>query len=125
MKKLLVIACILIGTSAFAQKDQTSPVWPGCGNSKDVKACFNKKLAQHVRENYVYPKNDDGQYVRGKVTITFTIDENGDAVVNSVKGDKPAVNQAAKEMILKIPHMKPGTLKGEPDDSEFTVTYKF
>ena len=125
MKKLLVIACLLIGGISAAQAQQTSPVWPGCEDSEDVKACFNKKLSQHVRENYVYPKNDAGEYVRGKVTVSFTVDEEGKVVINSVEGPKPEVNQAAREMLEKIPDMEPGTLEGEPDDRNFTIPFNF
>ncbi|TBW30287.1 TonB family protein [Gramella sp. KN1008] len=125
MKKLLVITCFLLGGMGFANAQQTSPVWPGCEDAEDVKKCFNQKLSQHVRENYEYPKNAAGEYVRGKVTISFQIDENGKVLVNSVEGAKPKVNQAAKEMILKIPEMEPGTLNGEPDARNFTVPFNF
>ncbi len=125
MKKLLVITCFLLGGLCFAQKQQTSPVWPGCENAKNVKKCFNQKLSQHVRKTYVYPQNADGEYERGKVTVTFTVEKNGEVVVNEVKGKNPAVNEAAKKMLQKIPKMKPGTLKGEPDDREFTLSFNF
>lgn len=125
MKKLMLIACFVVGGFATAQAQQTSPVWPGCEDAEDVKACFNQKLSQHVRENYEYPQTEDGDYVRGKVEISFTITEEGKAVVNSVKGPEPKVNAAAKEMIEKIPDMKPGTLQGEPDDRNFTVPFNF
>ncbi|MDT0645462.1 TonB family protein [Zunongwangia sp. F260] len=125
MKKLLVISCLLIGGISAAQAQQTSPVWPGCEDSEDVSACFNKKLSQHVRENYEYPKNNAGEYVRGKVTVSFTVDEEGKVVINSVEGPKPEVNQAAREMLEKIPDMEPGTLEGEPDDRKFTIPFNF
>ena len=125
MKKLAVITCFLIGGLGMAHAQQTSPVWPGCENAEDVKKCFNQKLSKHVTEHYEYPKNEAGEYVRGKVTISFQIDENGEVAVNSVEGKKPEVNQAAKEMILEIPKMKPGTLNGEPDARNFTVPFNF
>ncbi|MUP44403.1 energy transducer TonB [Gramella sp. BOM4] len=125
MKKLVVIACFLVGGLGMANAQQTSPVWPGCENAEDVKKCFNQKLSQHVRENYEYPKNDAGEYVRGKVTISFQIDENGEVAVNSIEGDKPQVNEAAREMIMEIPKMEPGTLNGEPDARNFTVPFNF
>ena len=125
MRKFVVIACFLLGGIGFANAQQTSPVWSGCEGKEDVKSCFNQKLSQHVKENYEYPKNDAGEYVRGKVTISFVIDENGEVEVNSVKGPKPALNEAAREMILEIPKMKPGTLNGEPDARNFTVSYNF
>jgi len=125
MKKLVIIACFLFGGIALSNAQQTSPVWPGCENSEDIKKCFNQKLSQHVGENYEYPKNDAGEYVRGKVTISFAIDENGEVLVNSIKGNEPAVKEAAREMIMKIPDMEPGTLNGEPDSRNFTVPFNF
>ncbi|SHG62584.1 TonB protein C-terminal [Salegentibacter echinorum] len=125
MKKFMLITCFIIGGFATAQAQQTSPVWPGCEDAEDVKACFNQKLAQHVRKNYEYPQSEDGEYIRGKVKISFTITEEGKAVVESVEGDKAEVNAAAKAMIQKIPDMEPGTLNGEPDDRNFTVPFNF
>lgn len=125
MKKLIVLACFLIGGVSLSSAQQTSPVWPGCENAEDVKNCFNQKLSQHVSDNYEYPKNDAGEYVRGKVTVSFTITENGEVEVNSVEGAKPQVNQAAKAMLMKIPKMEPGTLNGEPDARNFTVPFNF
>ncbi|QYA24245.1 TonB family protein [Gramella sp. MT6] len=123
MKKLVVIAIFMIGGISLASAQQTSPVWPGCENAEDVKKCFNQKLSQHVRENYEYPQNDAGEYIRGKVTISFDINKNGEVVVNSIEGSEPQVNQAAREMIIKIPKMEPGTLNGEPDSRTFTVPF--
>lgn len=125
MKKLLFVACFMIGGIGISQAQQTSPVWPGCEDAEDVKACFNEKLANHVRSNYEYPMNDQNEYVRGEVTISFDIDENGEVVINSIEGPKPEVNQAARVMITKIPKMEPGTLNGEPDSRTFTSTYRF
>ena len=125
MKKLFVIACFLLGGISLANAQQTSPVWPGCENAEDVKKCFNQKLSQHVSKNYEYPQNEAGEYVRGKVTISFDINEEGEVVVNSIKGDKPKVKEAAREMIMKIPKMEPGTLNGEADSRTFTVPFNF
>ncbi|GAA4314822.1 hypothetical protein GCM10023115_27810 [Pontixanthobacter gangjinensis] len=125
MKKLFVITCFLLGGISLSLAQQTSPVWPGCENAEDVKKCFNQKLSQHVSDNYEYPQNEAGEYIRGKVTISFDINKEGDVVVNSIEGDKPEVKQAAREMINKIPKMKPGTLNGEPDSRTFTVPFNF
>ncbi|MDT0641483.1 TonB family protein [Zunongwangia sp. F363] len=124
MKNLLVIACMFVGGLCMAQ-DQTSPVWPGCEGSDNVKKCFNQKFSQFVRSTYEYPKNDKGEYVRGKVTVSFTVNKEGEVVVNSVEGPEPEVNQAAREMLEKMPKMEPGTLGGEVDDRKFTNTFKF
>ena len=124
MKKFLLITCFLFGGVVVSQAQQTSPVWPGCEGKEDLSKCFNEKLNAHVREHYEYPMKDN-EYIRGKVTVSFDINEKGEVVVKSVEGPKPEVNAAAREMLEKIPDMKPGTLNGEPDSRNFTSTYQF
>ena len=124
MKKVILIVCFFFGGIAVSQAQQTSPVWPGCEDAEDIGKCFNEKLAAHVTKNYKYPM-EGNQYVRGTVTVSFEVNKKGEVVVKSVKGDKPKVNEAAREMLQKIPDMKPGTLNGEPDARTFTSTYKF
>lgn len=124
MKRLMTVVCFIFGGIAVSQAQQTSPVWPGCEDAEDVKECFDEKLAAHVRENYEYPM-EGNEYVRGTVTVSFDINEKGEVVIKSVEGDEPKVNQAARELLEKIPDMKPGTLNGEPDSRNFTSTYRF
>lgn len=124
MKKLMLVVCFLFGGIAVSQAQQTSPVWPGCEDAEDVSDCFNKKLSQHVREHYVYPM-ENNKYIRGKVTVSFDVNKEGEVVIKSIEGDEPAVNKAARAMLEKIPDMKPGTLNGKPDTRNFTVPFNF
>ena len=124
MKRFMIVICFLFGGIAASQAQQTSPVWPGCEDAEDVGECFNKKLADHVRSTYEYPM-EGNEYIRGTVTVSFDINEKGEVVIKSVEGKEPKVNQAAREMLEKIPDMKPGTLNGEPDYRNFTSTYRF
>lgn len=124
MKKFLMITCFFFGGLAVSQAQQTSPVWPGCEDSEDIGECFNEKLSAHVREHYEYPMKDN-EYIRAQVKVSFDVNEKGEVVVKSVEGPKPEVNAAAREMLEKIPDMKPGTLNGEPDNRNFTTTYQF
>jgi hypothetical protein len=124
MKKFLVITCFLFGGVALSQAQQTSPVWPGCEDAEDKSECFNEKLNAHVREHYEYPMQGN-EYVRGQVKVSFDINEKGEVMVKSIEGSEPLVNEAAREMLEKIPNMEPGTLNGEPDSRNFTTTYRF
>ena len=124
MKKFLVITCFFFGGIAVSQAQQTSPVWPGCEDAEDKSECFNDKLNAHVREHYEYPMKQNA-YVRGEVTVSFDVNKEGVVVVKSVEGPEPLVNEAARKMLEKIPNMEPGTLNGEPDNRNFTSTYRF
>ncbi|HSP11370.1 MAG TPA: energy transducer TonB [Salegentibacter sp.] len=131
MRSLFVIALFFATSFGFAQETsvegntvtskQTAPVWPGCEDKADKKSCFNQSLMSHVRENYEYPKNDDGDYLRGKVTIKMEVNEEGKVVVKSVEGAEAKVNAAATQMIEKMPKMQPGTLDGKPSAVGYTI----
>lgn len=136
MKKLLIIAIMLTGFISFAQEDvnvkgnkvsmkETAPVWPGCEDNADKKACFNKMLMQHIRENIKYSKNDKGEYIRGKATVSMEVNEKGDVVVNKVEGKSPQINKEAKRLMESIPTMTPGQLAGKPKAISYTIPLTF
>ncbi len=136
MRNLFVIAFLFIATTGFAQEQnevkgnkvtikEVAPIWPGCEKSKDTKACFNQKLMQHVQENYKYPKDKDGEYIRGKSTISMEVNEEGDVVVHSVKGPKEEINNEAERMIKQLPKMKPGQRAGKAISKKYTIPFNF
>ena len=136
MKKFLILALMLTGITGFSQEDvevkgntitvkETAPVWPGCEDSDDKKSCFNSMLMKHIKENYKYPKNDKGEYIRGKATISMEVTEKGNVVVTKVEGDNPKVNAAAKKMIMEIPRMTPGHAAGKPRSIKYTIPLTF
>jgi len=136
MKKLLIIGLMLIGFTSFAQDDvevkgnkismkETAPVWSGCEDSADKKACFNKMLMQHIRKNIKYSKNDQGEYIRGKATVSMEVNEKGKVVVNKVDGKSPQINKEAKRLMESIPEMTPGKLGGKPKAIKYTIPLTF
>ncbi|HKJ49325.1 MAG TPA: energy transducer TonB [Christiangramia sp.] len=134
MKKLLLIVVMLVGFTGFAQDEvkgntvtskETAPVWKGCEDSADKKACFNKMLMQHIKENIKYSKNDKGEYIRGKATVSMKVNEEGNVVVNSVEGKFPVLNKEAKRLMESIPTMTPGKLAGKPRAIKYTIPINF
>jgi periplasmic protein TonB len=136
MKKLMLLILLIAGAGAFAQEDvtvkgnkitmkETAPVWPGCEKDKDTKACFNKMLMQHIKQNYKYPKNEKGEYIRGKATVYLVVNEKGKVVVNKVEGPHPEINKEAKRMIEAIPTMTPGRYAGKAKAIKYTIPLNF
>ncbi|MGY5846507.1 energy transducer TonB [Salegentibacter sp. HM20] len=130
MKKFFVIALFFTTAFGFSQttaegnkvtSKQTPPVWPGCEDSADKKDCFNQQLMQHIRDNYKYPQNDDGEYVRGKVTFRLEVNEEGVAEVKNIETAKPEIEAAVKQMASKIPKMQPSTMNGKPTTAGYTI----
>jgi len=136
MKKLFIIAMMFIGFTSFAQDDvsvkgnkvsmkETAPVWSGCEDVGDKKACFNKMLMQHIRENIKYSKNDKGEYIRGKATVSMKVNEEGTVVVNSVESKHPELKKEAKRLLESIPTMTPGKLGGKPKAIKYIIPLTF
>ena len=137
MKKLIFAAFFFVTSLGFAQEGVTvkgntlstreiAPVWPGCeGSEKEKKDCFNKKLVEHLKANYKYPKDANGNIIRGKAVVSFNIDKAGKVEILGVEGPKPELCAEAKRIILAIPKMKPGELAGEPISVKYKVPFTF
>jgi periplasmic protein TonB len=136
MKKLLIVAIMLTGVMGFAQEDvnvkgnkvtmkETAPVWPGCEDNADKKACFNKMLMEHIKENIKYSKNAKGEYIRGKATVSMKVNEEGKVVVNSVESKHPELKKEAKRLMEAIPVMTPGKMGGKPKAIKYTIPLNF
>lgn len=137
MKKLLFVLFIFTATTVFAQEGvsvskntlttkQVPPVWPGCEEATEPsKTCFKEKLTRHLKDNYKFPKDAGGNYIRGKAVISFVINEEGKPVITRVEGPKKELNEEAKRIILAIPTMKPGQLAGKPTAVSYKVPFTF
>ncbi|MFT5752370.1 MAG: protein TonB [Flavobacteriales bacterium] len=141
MKKALMIALFLVSAVSFAQQKGTlkqngisvkgntlttrevPPTWPGCsGSITQKKNCFNQKLANHVVKGFKFPK---GHKPGTKVTVTFVIDKNGDAVVKKIAGGPKPLQDEVKRQIGSLPKMKPGHMGGTPREIQYTMPFTF
>lgn len=137
MKQLLLVFFLCLGGAGFAQEGvkvegntlttrQIAPVWPGCeGTEAEKKSCFNQKLVQHLKENYKFPKDAEGNLIRGKAVVSFNVNEEGKIDILSVEGPKKELNAEAKRIILAIPKMKPGERAGNPVAVKYKVPFTF
>lgn len=137
MKRLIVAAIFFVTSLGFCQEGvkvqgntlsvrEIAPVWPGCeGSESEKKACFNKKLAEHLKAHYKYPRDSEGNIIRGKAVVSFCINPEGKVEVQKVEGSKPELNAEAKRIILAIPEMKPGELGGKPAAINYKVPFTF
>lgn len=55
------------------------PVFPGCENLPNIEAriCFNKKMKEHIRNNFRYPRMAQLQNIQGTVYANFMINIDG------------------------------------------------
>jgi len=138
MNKFILVSAIFLFTNlSFAQEGvkvegnsistrEIAPVWPGCeGSELSSKDCFNKKLNLHIKENFKYPRDTKGGFIRGKSTISFSIDENGKVADVSAIGQEKAVNEEAVRIAKLFPKMKPGYSGGEPKKIQYKMAFNF
>ena len=136
MKNFLLVFFLFFGINSFAQEGvkvkgntvtarEIPPVWPGCEKAADNKTCFMQQLTQHLKEHYIFPKDENGNLIRGKAIVSFVINEKGKPEILSVEGPEKALNEEAKRIILAIPQMTPGQLAGKPIKVKYKVPFTF
>ncbi len=138
MKKIILVSAIFLFTClSYSQEGvkvtgnsvstrEIAPVWPGCeGSELSSKDCFNKKLNLHIKENFKYPRDTKGGFIRGKSTISFCIDETGMVDDVSAAGPEKAINEEAVRIVKLFPKMKPGYGGGKPKKIQYKMAFNF
>lgn len=138
MNKLILLAGIFfISTMGFAQEGvkvdgntitvkEIGPVWPGCEKSElSSKECFNKNVALCIKENYKFPKNEKGEFIRGKTAVSFVINEKGEVAKVVAEGPKEEINKEAMRIVKLFPTMKPGHSGGTPIEVKYKMPFTF
>lgn len=132
---LLIITVLFITATSSAQEGvkvegnritmkEISPEWPGCENSElPSKECFNKQLNLHIKEQYKYPKDANGNLVRGKTTVAFTIDTTGAVTGVSAEGPQKLINEEVVRVVKAFPKMQPGMRAGKAIPVKFKMAF--
>ena len=92
------------------------PVFPG----------GEEALREFIANNLVYPAEAAKQAIQGRVFVTFIVSKTG--MVEKIKIAKsvnPLLDEAAMEVVRKMPQWTPGTQKGEAVDVHYTIPIQF
>ncbi len=102
------------------------PVFPGCENENDKRACFNKMIRKHIVKNFRYPELEQEMGIQGKVNIMFEIQKDGSIGNIRMRGPNENLENDAKRIISKLPKMTPGKQRGNAVRVPFSIpiTYK-
>ncbi|UJH92831.1 energy transducer TonB [Antarcticibacterium sp. 1MA-6-2] len=132
--KALIVFFIFTGIS-FAQdakveankvtQKEVAPIWPGCEDSKETKDCFNSKMNAFIKENFTYSQDADGNWVRGKSTVSFTVDEEGKIINVETEGPEAIVNKEVERVVKSFPKLKPGLRGDTPVTINYTMSFNF
>ena len=135
MKKLLIIAFVLIGGIAFSQEgvtlnrsttlviEEVPPTWPGCEGSISQKdLCFKKKLITHIITDFKFPPD----YQKGsRIIVDMVVNAEGKPEITSVEGGTQGMREEVRRKILSMPQVKPGHSGGTPKPRKYKLPLSF
>lgn len=105
---------------------EDAPVFPGCENKSDKKACFQKMMIKHINRNIRYPEIAKEMNLQGRVSTVFVIQKDGTISDLQLKGPHVSLEKEATRILKKLPKMKPGKQRGTPVKVSFSqpITFK-
>ncbi|MDA9089796.1 M56 family metallopeptidase [Maribacter arcticus] len=108
----------------FAVVDE-APIFPGCEDAADKRACFNDKIQLHISKNFSYPKAAQDANIEGRVSTMFMITSEG--VIDNIKmrGPDKLLEDEVERIIKKLPKMSPGKQRGENVNVPFSIPVNF
>ena len=103
------------------------PVFPGCENGTDEekRACFQKKVQEHVRDNFKYPDLALEMGIQGKVFVQFIIDSKGHVTQIRTRGPDRLLEKEATRIIASLPQMIPGKQRGRSVNMPYSIPINF
>ena len=101
------------------------PVYPGCEDAGDMRACFNQMLQRHIGKNFRYPELAQEMGIQGRVHVLFIIQEDGSIGNVRLRGPDKLLEDEAARIISLLPQMIPGEHRGEKVRVPFSIPITF
>lgn len=106
----------------FAAIDQ-APVFPGCDDAEDQKACMVEKITEFVSSNFDVDisKNLGLEPGKKRVFVQFKIDKTGNIVDVRARGPHADLEEEAVRVINSLPKMQSGKQNGKKVSVKYTL----
>ncbi|MER3375214.1 MAG: energy transducer TonB [Allomuricauda sp.] len=104
------------------------PVFPGCEvyeTQAERKACFNRKVQEHVVKNFRYPPSALEMQITGRVYVQFVIDSKGNVTDIQKRGPDRLLEDEAARIIASLPNVKPGEQRGKAVRVKYSIPINF
>ncbi|SFW63010.1 M56 family metallopeptidase [Cellulophaga fucicola] len=101
------------------------PVFPGCENATDKRACFNDKINEHIRKHFSYPESAKKEGVQGRVSVRFVMMEDGSIGKIQMRGPDVRLEEVVLNIIKKLPNVTPGKQRGKVVKVPFSLPITF
>ena len=108
----------------FATIDEV-PVFPGCEDASDKRACFREKIQAHIRKNFRYPLEAQEQGIQGRVSVIFVVGTDGSLSQIRKRGPHELLENEAVRIIELLPKMQPGKHEGKEVEVPFSIPITF
>jgi TonB family protein len=108
----------------FSEVDEV-PLFPGCADAVDKRACFNEKMQEHIAKNFRYPKEAQEKGIQGKVAAIFTIAPDGTIRNIKKRGPDPMLEAEVTRIISLLPQMEPGKKEGSKVAVAYSIPVHF
>lgn len=103
------------------------PVFPGCTgkNNKELRACFEKKVIEHVSKNFKFPELALELGIHGKVFVMFSVDQKGYVSGIRTRGPDKILEKEAERIISLLPRMSPAKQRGKAVRVPYSIPIHF
>lgn len=104
------------------------PVFPGCEDIKTKtkqRACFQKKIQEHVAKEFKYPVVALDMGIQGRVYVQFAINNKGYISDIKVRGPDKNLEKEATRIVAAIPKMSPGMQRGKAVRVPYSIPINF
>lgn len=103
------------------------PIFPGCeeGSDEERRACFQRKVQEHVKKNFKYPDIAVEMGIQGKVYVQFIIGTNGHVTDIKTRGPDLLLEKEAERIIALLPRMTPGRQRGRSVKVPYSIPVNF
>ena len=102
------------------------PQFPGCtGNNAELKACFQRKMQEHLHKHFRYPDAAAELNIQGRVFVFFLIDKNGKVAKIQTRGPNDLLEKEAERIISLLPKMEPGKQRNKPVGVPYSIPINF
>jgi len=104
---------------------EVPPIFPGCEDAEDKRACFQEKMFAHISKNFRYPEEAQKNGIQGKVYINFIIGSDGNVQKVRTRGPNVSLEEEAERIIAKLPKLSPGLQRGKAVNVPFSIPITF
>ena len=103
------------------------PIYPGCTGTTnaELKACFEKKVIEHVTKNFKFPEIAMELGINGKVFVLFSIDQQGNVSGIKTRGPDKILEEEAARIIGLLPRMTPAQQRGKAVRVPYSIPIHF